>query len=30
VKGKWTPLKSMSPLVSLSMKYTKPVGSEPR
>jgi hypothetical protein len=30
VKGKWTPLKSKSPLVSLSMKYTKPVRSEPR
>jgi hypothetical protein len=26
----WTPLKSSSPFVSLSMKYTKPVGSEPR
>jgi hypothetical protein len=26
----WTPLKSISPFVSMSMKYTKPVGSEPR
>jgi hypothetical protein len=26
----WTPLQSTSPFVSMSMKYTKPVGSEPR
>jgi hypothetical protein len=26
----WTPLKSTSPFVSMSMKYTKPVRSEPR
>jgi hypothetical protein len=26
----WTQLKSSSPFVSLSMRYTEPVGSEPR